>query len=202
MVQIVRSPFSFRRREFHLHETHVSAEQRKTQENARFPCPNGDARRPESDQTETSQRAKKTDRSGAAEASPLLGARESLSRGKESFPKRAHLTRRSEFLTLSRSGRRVRTSHFVVISKANLRRESRLGITVSAKIGKSVARNRIKRSVRECFRRWRREILRPQDIVVIARHGANLLSPEAISEELRETFLHGENRQVRDERLE
>jgi len=118
-----------------------------------------------------------------------------LSRGKESFPKAAHLTRRSEFLSLSRGGRRVHTSHFVVISKANNKGQTRLGITVSAKVGKAVIRNRIKRLVREFFRRHRREIPSSQDIVVIARRGLGRLSLETVSKELRGPFVHGEYRQ-------
>ncbi len=54
--------------------------------------------------------------------------------------------------------------------------ESRLGITVSAKVGKAVVRNRIKRRLREFFRRHRREIPLHQDVVIIARKGAERLS--------------------------
>src|ERR1041384_7299346 len=35
--------------------------------------------------------------------------------GGEVFPKRARLTKRSEFLTLTREGKRVHTSHFIVL---------------------------------------------------------------------------------------
>jgi ribonuclease P protein component len=183
------------RREFYLHEAHVSTEQCETQEDTRFSCSNGDADRPKGAQTETGQRAKKADSRGATEAGALLNQREALSQGKEGFPKAAHLTRRSEFLSLSRGGQRTHTSHFVVIRKANRKGESRLGITVSAKVGKAVVRSRIKRLVREFFRRYRCEISVPQDIVVIARPGSDQLSFEAVSQELKEAFVHGENRQ-------
>ncbi|MFQ5541790.1 MAG: ribonuclease P protein component, partial [Candidatus Binatia bacterium] len=76
-----------------------------------------------------------------------------MSQGRERFPKRTHLTRRSDFLSLSRGGRTVYTPHFIVISKANDRRVDRLGITVSAKVGKAVVRNRVKRLLREFYRR-------------------------------------------------
>ena len=49
----------------------------------------------------------------------------------------------------------VAAASFIVISSTNHRSESRLGITVSGKVGNSVIRNRIKRQVREFFRRRR-----------------------------------------------
>ena len=45
--------------------------------------------------------------------------------------------------------------------------ETRLGITASRKVGKAVVRHRVKRRVREIFRRWpQRSSLGPVDIVV------------------------------------
>ena len=107
-----------------------------------------------------------------------------MAEGGEGFPKRARLTRRSEFLNLSREGKKAHTSHFVVISKANSKATSRLGLTVSAKVAKAVARNRVKRLVREFFRRHRAKISAHQDIVVIARKGAEKLSLEGVAGEL------------------
>lgn len=113
-----------------------------------------------------------------------------LSQGGERFPKRARLTRRSEFLNLSREGEKIHTSHFVVISKTNEKGEDRLGITVSARVGKAVTRNRIKRLLREFFRRHRREIPLHQDIVIIARKGAGELSLDEVTEELKGAFTY------------
>lgn len=104
---------------------------------------------------------------------------------RESFPKEARLTRRSEFLLLSRRGRKSYTPHFVIIRKDNDRLGKRLGITVSAKVGKAVVRNRVKRRVREFFRRGRERFGPDQDTVVIARRGAGELSYAAMAAELR-----------------
>lgn len=103
--------------------------------------------------------------------------------GGESFPKRARLTKRSQFLTLTREGKRVHTSHFIVLSKGNDVGLSRLGITVTTRIGNSAVRNRIKRLVREFFRR-RKDMMLPNDIVVIAKQGADRLSLSEVAAEL------------------
>ena len=59
-----------------------------------------------------------------------------------------------------------------------------MGITVSGKVGNSVTRNRIKRQVREFFRR-RRALLRPAaDVLVIARKNAAGLGSRGIESEL------------------
>ena len=111
-----------------------------------------------------------------------------MSVGGERFSKRARLTRRSEFLSLSRQGKKVYTSHFVVLSKTNDKGENRLGVTVSARVGNAVIRNRIKRLLREFFRRHSRELSSPQDFVVIARKGAGGLSLDEATRELRGAF--------------
>jgi ribonuclease P protein component len=65
-----------------------------------------------------------------------------------------------------------------------------LGITVSSKVGNAVVRNRIKRQVREIFRR-RRAVLRPgTDILVIARKSAAALAGTSIAGELARAFNH------------
>jgi ribonuclease P protein component len=46
---------------------------------------------------------------------------------------------------------------------------SRLGITVSKKVGSAAERNRIRRLVREFFRLNRSRLSTPQDIVIIAK---------------------------------
>ncbi len=113
----------------------------------------------------------------------------------EGFPKRARLLKRSEFLHLSRAGKKSQTSHFVVLSKTNDKGESRLGVTVSTKVGNAVTRNRIKRLVREFFRRHSGELPSPQDIVIIARKGAGELSLDDAARELREAFTTQRSRQ-------
>jgi ribonuclease P protein component len=104
-----------------------------------------------------------------------------------SFAAVDRLHRSAEFLRLQRSGARFQSPHFVLYA-GSLDHEperSRLGVTVSRRIGNAVVRNRVKRRVRECFRKALRAHLPVgTSIVVIARGGAGALESAAIGEEL------------------
>jgi len=113
----------------------------------------------------------------------------------ERFPKTSRLRKRPEFLKLSRTGKKVHSSNFVVISKANDKGETRLGVTVSAKVGNAVVRNRIKRLVREVFRRNRRRLTPGLDILIVARKSATDLSLGLVENEIGKILLERENRQ-------
>src|ERR1041385_4587258 len=91
------------------------------------------------------------------------------SAGREAFPKSARLRKRPEFLKLSRTGKKIHSRNFVVIYQTSECGASRLGVTVSGKVGNAIVRNRIKRYVREVFRRRRRDIEPALDILVIAK---------------------------------
>lgn len=110
--------------------------------------------------------------------------------GGESFSKAVRLRKRSQFLNLSRTGSKVQSANFVVISKLNDELESRLGITVSGKVGNSVVRNRIKRQVREFFRRRRAELPTHTDFLIIARSGAAQLLGPQVADELERAMLN------------
>ena len=83
------------------------------------------------------------------------------------FPRRYRLRTRREFVALQRDGRRQAAPHFIVITSATPGPHARLGITTSRKVGNAPARNRIRRLVREFFRRHRARLGPPRDC---ARH--------------------------------
>jgi len=105
-----------------------------------------------------------------------------------SFTKADRLLKRIDFLRLSKSGRKYYNKHFLIIFSPGLANKTRLGITVTKKIGKAVTRNRIKRYVRECCRINRHRIKHCLDINVIAKKGAARLTFIEACSSLREIF--------------
>lgn len=105
-------------------------------------------------------------------------------KGSQRFPKTARLRKRAEFLKLSRGSAKLQSASFVVLTRSNNHSESRLGVTVSSKVGNAVVRNRVKRRVREYFRRHRTELPKCADILIIARPSAADATSERIADEL------------------
>jgi ribonuclease P protein component len=81
------------------------------------------------------------------------------------------LRKRFEFGRVRDQGRRVHTQSFVLLLRPNQLDRSRLGLTVSHKVGNAVRRNRIKRLLREVFRQHRSLFPAAADVVVIAKAG-------------------------------
>jgi ribonuclease P protein component len=92
-----------------------------------------------------------------------------------------------DFRRVNRSGKRRVRRHFVAVVAAS--REpgaARLGLAVSRRVGNAVARNRVKRRIREWFRQEREHLPPETDWVVIARAGAAELSAGETRRELQE----------------
>jgi ribonuclease P protein component len=87
------------------------------------------------------------------------------------LPKAARLRRRREFLLVQQRGRRLYSGEVIVLALETGGTRPRIGITVSSKVANAVARNRVKRWVREAFRAVQAD-LPSIDLVVIARAGA------------------------------
>jgi len=103
------------------------------------------------------------------------------------FPAALRLKKRREFLGVQNQGKKVHLRSFLVFLTARSPRSTtagedagppatRLGITVTRKIGKAVTRNRIKRLVREVFRRQRLDFPSGWDMVWVAKRGAAAVS--------------------------
>lgn len=87
--------------------------------------------------------------------------------------KKTHkILNRSEFLKLSKTGKKFQDHYFIAVFMPGESECSRLGITVSKRVGNAVVRNRVKRVLREWFRINKSCIQGCWDINVIAKKTA------------------------------
>jgi ribonuclease P protein component len=100
------------------------------------------------------------------------------------FPPRFRLRKRHEFVALQRHGQRYGAPHFVVITRALAGAPPRLGVTTSRKVGSAPERNRVRRLVREFFRRHRAALDPPRAVLVIARPGAAAIRYAEVAHQL------------------
>lgn len=110
---------------------------------------------------------------------------------RQEFPAICRLRNSREFSRVWRDGRRCHTRHVAVIVCPPASPDqplSRLGVTVSRKVGNAVCRNRIKRWAREYFRQVRSQLATVADLSVIAKPGAARLAHHEFDQELQEAF--------------
>lgn len=101
------------------------------------------------------------------------------------FSKRDRLRKRPEFEDLQSSGRKIHTRFFLISVRPNGSNRSRLGVTITKRVAPNAAdRNKVKRRIREFFRRYRSHLLNPLDMVVIARREAQNCSFNEMTEAL------------------
>ena len=90
-----------------------------------------------------------------------------------------------DFQRVNRTGTRRASAHFVaVVAPSRADGAPKLGLAVSRRVGNAVARNRVKRGIREWFRRARPALPPATDWVVIARAGAAELTTRSLQAEL------------------
>jgi len=140
--------------------THLPPASEAPKNNPRLPAANADPRGPGHSVQKAPQRSQETG---------------GLRRRKETFPRSARLRRREEFREVLRKGKRRNSGPFTVYI---LRRDSgtaRLGLIVSRRVGKATRRNKVKRQLREIFRRHRSGLQFGVDLVVRAKPGITSL---------------------------
>jgi ribonuclease P protein component len=112
------------------------------------------------------------------------------------FPRQRKLLLAKEFASLARLGRRSFTGHFIVYIMPNQLQFSRLGVSINARSGNAVKRNRLKRALREFFRQNQDSIQIPVDIHVAVKRGVLATRAAAkgvVEAELREFFINTTN---------
>jgi len=98
------------------------------------------------------------------------------------FTKTDRILKRSDFLRLQQTGTKIQNNLFIASCAPGRFNRSRLGITVTKKVGNAPVRNRIKRMSREFFRLNRHKLKGSWDVVIIAKKEAgDLTSDQALS---------------------
>lgn len=90
------------------------------------------------------------------------------------FGKALRLLSRREFLVVQDTGQKVPADCVLALVKpsATPGADTRVGLTVSTKVGNAVVRNRVRRRLRQLFRTRRAELPKGLDMVLIARNSA------------------------------
>ncbi|WP_169352767.1 ribonuclease P protein component [Thermodesulfatator atlanticus] len=87
----------------------------------------------------------------------------------ETFSKKERLRRRKEYERVYKEGKRLYLPYLKIVIAPNELGYRRMGLSVSKKVGKAVTRNRIKRILREIFRKNKDIFPSSCDIVFIPR---------------------------------
>ena len=171
-------------------EKNVSAEPHQTRDDPRIPEKNVHQAGPEGHQQKARERQKalggltsvqargdsRQGRSGPDAPADENGP------GGHAFCKQDRLRKRGEYVRLFKTGKKAHSDyHFAQFTLGRADR-TRLGITVSKKVGNAVLRNRHKRYIREWYRRNRHKISGIWDInVIVKKQAAGIGSDRAFS---------------------
>ena len=74
-----------------------------------------------------------------------------------------------EFRRIYRKGKSAVSPQLVIYCQRNRQGHSRLGVSVSTKLGCAVVRNRVRRRIREIYRLNKAKMLPGYDLIVVAR---------------------------------
>ena len=101
-----------------------------------------------------------------------------------SFRNCEKIRRKQDYFAIYKQGTRSYSDNFTIILHRHSSGLSRIGITVSKKVGNAVRRNRIKRLIREFFRLNKLRLPESQDIVIVGKNGVSRLSYRDVCREL------------------
>ena len=169
-------------------EEDLPATPKEPETHARFPQAHEHPSRARGDQASPPQGAQEAHSYSAQKVGPVSdkGRQEGLAR-------RDRLRARSCFLAAQRRGRRIPGRNLVVYALTRPEQErkerARIGITVSKKVGNAVVRNRVKRWLRESYRRLASSAPGGTDLVFIARPATAQSSYQRTAAELSELLV-------------
>ncbi|MCL2259203.1 MAG: ribonuclease P protein component [Proteobacteria bacterium] len=95
------------------------------------------------------------------------------------------MRKRQQFLHTQANGRKWRSGCLLGLTTPNTMGFCRLGLTVTKKVGNAVVRNKIRRQLRELFRKTPKAKALPVDLVIVAFADASKKPPprEALAED-------------------
>jgi len=138
---------------------------------------------------------------GGSKAAPRQGAKApgGVSTPKvkwsERFPESLRLKKRAEFLHVQEHGVKITGEVLVALAVKSSKSVTRIGLTVSRRVGNAVERNRMRRRLREVFRKNRDQLPVGLDLVLIGRSNLRNLDLKSLttaflkmSEKLRQVF--------------
>ena len=167
------------------HETHLSAQQNQARPHARVPRAHGHERRAPCAQAAARKRPGAVNAvTPAATVTTTKNNSGLVTRPGFRFQKTSRLSGAAEFGYVFADATRSRDKIFTVLFRHNGQRAARLGLAISRKnCRRAVARNRIKRIIRESFRQ-NRTLLSGFDLVVINQPAAASADNRAMNESL------------------
>ena len=175
-----------------LREAHLSAAQQAPQAHPRFPQAHADPLRSPGDLSPSTQGPEALGRDGRQEVAGGADRRRihspeatAVTDSLASFPKSERIRGRSEYLEIQQGGRRCASEHLLLlVSEPQALGPTRVGLTVSKRIGGAVVRNRVKRRLRDVYRRHKAWLPASVAVVIVARRGLPDLPLAAVEREL------------------
>ncbi|MFH1436455.1 MAG: ribonuclease P protein component [Pseudomonadota bacterium] len=103
---------------------------------------------------------------------------------KRKFPRKLRLHLNSDFIKLRRKGKRVSGKHLFMMVGPAAEDRTRLGISISKKVGIAVNRNRLRRRIKEIVRHNPDRLPPCKDILIGCRRGSAELDMDRLEEEV------------------
>jgi ribonuclease P protein component len=106
-------------------------------------------------------------------------------RVKQTFPKALRLHYKSDFDRIYKAKTAASDWLFIIFILPNNLQTSRLGLSISRKVGNAVVRNRWKRLIREVFRKNHQSFPMPLDLIVIPQRNAKITNEQKMKNSIR-----------------